>query len=131
KGYLEPCGCTSRPLGGIDRLAARVKALRSDGVPTAVIAAGDLWFGDGKDHGGVEGAEAQERLQAEALAAILEDVGLVALAPGPHDRAAGAETLESLARASGAAALGASDAELGKLVTVGSHKFGVVGALDA
>ena len=24
KGYLEPCGCTSDPLGGIDRLAAQI-----------------------------------------------------------------------------------------------------------
>src|SRR3954467_5460688 len=29
KGYLEPCGCTSRPLGGLDRLAARLAELRS------------------------------------------------------------------------------------------------------
>src|SRR5690606_9581947 len=30
-GYLEPCGCTSRPLGGIDRLAARLAEVRADG----------------------------------------------------------------------------------------------------
>ncbi len=41
KGYLEPCGCTSNPLGGIDRLAAEVQALRKDGVPLAVLVAGD------------------------------------------------------------------------------------------
>ena len=29
KGYLEPCGCTSDPLGGIDHMAAEVAALRA------------------------------------------------------------------------------------------------------
>src|SRR5690242_12845634 len=36
KGYLEPCGCTSRPLGGIDRVAARIAATRSAG-PTLTL----------------------------------------------------------------------------------------------
>src|SRR5690606_20561286 len=55
-GYLEPCGCTSRPLGGIDRLAAAVAAARQGGVPTLLVAAGDLFF-DGTSHG-VDVAEA-------------------------------------------------------------------------
>lgn len=49
KGYLEPCGCTSRPLGGIDRLAAQVSACRAQG-PTLTLMAGDLFF-SGQTHG--------------------------------------------------------------------------------
>ena len=49
KGYLEPCGCTSRPLGGIDRVAARVEATRAAG-PTLTLMAGDLFF-SGQSHG--------------------------------------------------------------------------------
>ncbi|MGD8605678.1 MAG: hypothetical protein PVH21_00195, partial [Myxococcales bacterium] len=30
KGYLEPCGCTSSPLGGIDHLAAQVRKLHEE-----------------------------------------------------------------------------------------------------
>ncbi|HJK95788.1 MAG TPA: hypothetical protein RMF84_01130, partial [Polyangiaceae bacterium LLY-WYZ-14_1] len=63
-GHLEPCGCTSRPLGGVDRLVAAAERLASDGVPTALVAAGDLWHDGGAagaDHGadlpGASGAE--------------------------------------------------------------------------
>ncbi|MEZ4246972.1 MAG: hypothetical protein R3B99_01825 [Polyangiales bacterium] len=50
QGYLEPCGCTSRPLGGIDRLAAKLQALAGE-APTVFVSAGDLWLapqGQGK-----------------------------------------------------------------------------------
>ncbi|MFW5920875.1 MAG: hypothetical protein ACOCUS_03465 [Polyangiales bacterium] len=40
QGRLEPCGCTSRPLGGIDKLAAHVGKVREDGGPTGMVAAG-------------------------------------------------------------------------------------------
>ena len=98
-GYLEPCGCTSRPLGGIDRLSARVSALREDGVPTLVVSAGDLFF-HGAPHGGdLERAREQERLRAETLVEILRRIGLDAAAPGPLDFSFGADAFTPLARA--------------------------------
>lgn len=81
QGYLEPCGCTSRPLGGIDRLAQRFTALSSE-APTLFVAAGDLWLAP-QAHG--PGAETQERWRAETLSEILKELGLDALAPGPAD----------------------------------------------
>jgi hypothetical protein len=91
KGYLEPCGCTSRPLGGIDRMAAKVAALRSDGAPTLVVVAGDTLFSG--DRHGVDRADAatQEIWKAEALASILEGLGVAAVTPGPLDLAHGAD----------------------------------------
>ena len=81
QGYLEPCGCTSRPLGGIDRLAQRFATLSAE-TPTLFVAAGDLWLAP-QAHG--PGAETQERWRAETLSEILKELGLDALAPGPAD----------------------------------------------
>ena len=82
KGYLEPCGCTSRPLGGIDRMAAKIKALRAEGVPLVTVAAGDTLF-DGVDYG--EGGEEQQLRKAETLVQVLNGLGVDAVLPGPHD----------------------------------------------
>lgn len=82
KGYLEPCGCTSRPLGGIDRMAAKIKALRDEGVPLFFVAAGDLLF-DGSDYG--EGGAEQQSRNAQTLVRVLNDIGLDAALVGPHD----------------------------------------------
>ncbi|MBK8590683.1 MAG: cytochrome c family protein [Sandaracinaceae bacterium] len=118
KGYLEPCGCTSRPLGGIDRVAARIAATRAAG-PTLTLMAGDLFF-SGQSHGphaaahGApdEGAPAadgangpsfaaraqagQDALNAEAVADVVARFEVAAALPGAHDRAE-PQALEALA----------------------------------
>ncbi|HEX4352305.1 MAG TPA: hypothetical protein VHZ95_05310, partial [Polyangiales bacterium] len=78
-GYLEPCGCQSRPLGGIDKAATQLAALRADKVPMLFVAAGDLLFGD-RPEGATsdEQAEKQERWKAESLVDILNRLGLTA-----------------------------------------------------
>ncbi len=97
-GYLEPCGCTSRPLGGIDRLAARLRALRAEGVPTVFVAAGNLFF-HGAPHGvDAERARDQEMWRAETVSQVLGRLDLAAAAPGPLDFAFGTEAFERLAR---------------------------------
>jgi len=99
-GYLEPCGCTSRPLGGIDRMAARVAALREDDVPTLMVMAGDVFF-HGAPHGGdMERARDQELFRAETLREILDRLDVAAAAPGPLDFSFGADRFAALARAS-------------------------------
>ena len=94
KGYLEPCGCTSRPRGGIDRMAARLSVLRR-GVPTAFVAAGDLFFSSG-GHGGLPGAETQEHWKAETLVDILNDLDLAAASIGSSDLSEGPEVFSAL-----------------------------------
>ncbi|GAB4213074.1 MAG: hypothetical protein OHK0013_36570 [Sandaracinaceae bacterium] len=97
KGYLEPCGCTSRPLGGIDRMAAEVARLRSDGVPTVVVSAGDLLFDGGGDYEvDRAGAETQQIWKAETLVDILARVGLAAAVPGGLDLRFGPATFAAL-----------------------------------
>lgn len=95
KGYLEPCGCTSRPLGGIDRLAAEVASLQET-APTLVVAAGDLLF-DAPSHGTQPaGAETQEIWKAETLVQILDRVGVEAASVGPLDLRFGPSVLHDL-----------------------------------
>jgi hypothetical protein len=96
-GYLEPCGCTSRPLGGIDRLAARLRALRAGGPPTVLLAAGNLFF-----HGAPHGADAarsvdQETWRAETLSSALTQLDLSAASPGLLDFSFGSERFARLA----------------------------------
>lgn len=84
-GYLEPCGCTSRPLGGIDRMAARIAALRAEGVPTLLVTAGDLLFHGPPPGADVERAAEQETMRAEAMRDILGRLDVAAAAPGALD----------------------------------------------
>lgn len=84
KGYLEPCGCTSNPLGGIDRMRRRLRELERD-APTAFLATGDLFFGN-ESHAGPASAQT-DLWQAETLVRILNEAGLDAATPGTLDAA--------------------------------------------
>ncbi len=96
EGYLAPCGCNARPLGGIDRMAAKVAEVRGHGQPTLLVAAGDLFFGS-EEHGfGGDGAEVQEIWKAELLVDIFEEMGLAAAVPGALDLSMGVDTFRSL-----------------------------------
>ncbi|MCB9632984.1 MAG: hypothetical protein H6721_12750 [Sandaracinus sp.] len=118
QGYLEPCGCTSRPLGGIDRLAAKLQAL-ADEAPTVFVSAGDLWLAP-QGHG--EAAATQERWRAETLVAILNDLGLAAAAPGPADLREGRERFMALREALGSPVL-AAGAHVGETVLPASTRI--------
>jgi predicted CXXCH cytochrome family protein len=84
KGYLEPCGCTSNPLGGIDRLAAQVRALREGDDPVILLLAGDTFF----DTGELEPARVdQAERNAKTLTSILNRLHVTAVLPGARDRA--------------------------------------------
>lgn len=96
-GYLEPCGCTSRPLGGIDRLAARIADLRQDGIPTVFVAAGNLFFQGAPEEAELERVRTQELWRAETVRDVLAGLELAAAAPGPFDFAFGTDTFEALA----------------------------------
>lgn len=135
EGTLEPCGCTSRPLGGIDKLASTLARLRHE-APTIFVHAGDLLF-DGRVHGGVDGADAnvQEIWKAETLTDVLSRLRLTASTAGRTDASMGLAELRALSTrarfpwlaeglAAGGTAIGPHEAPL---VTVGGVKIGVVG----
>jgi hypothetical protein len=96
-GYLEPCGCQSKLLGGIDRAAAKLNALRAERVPVLFVAAGDLLFGAPPEGATAEtDATTQETWKAETLVEIFNRLGLVAATPGHRDLGFGAAELERL-----------------------------------
>jgi hypothetical protein len=103
EGVLEPCGCTSHPRGGIDRLSAALQALRRDAQATLAIAAGESFT--------EAAAPAQERAQdtwkADTFAAVLSRFGIAALAPGARDCARAPERIATWARESHAALVSA------------------------
>ncbi len=130
-GALEPCGCVKDQLGGMDHFGALVTAGDARPKGQAVVSAGPLFFLDmelGADK------KAQEIQKAETIASSLKALGLVAMAPGRNDFAAGPEVLAKLRDASGAALLGANVAAEGGpaflkhiVKDVGGLKIGFVG----
>jgi hypothetical protein len=77
-GTVAPCGCTSDPLGGLDRLAARIRAERG---PSAVVQAGDLERDPAAPADLAKAAEAAAR--ASLLRETFSDLGL--WKPGVHE----------------------------------------------
>lgn len=127
-GHLEPCGCTSRPLGGVDRLAAAVEEARRRETPTLFVAAGDLFFSENHDSADVEGASTQEIWKAETLAALLNRMGLDAAAPGVLDLTYGETQLETLANEADFPLLGVPGEPTAVLREVRGTKVGIVAA---
>ncbi len=133
EGKLEPCGCTSRPLGGLDRTVTRAAALAEE-APSTLLAVGNVLFGP--PHGASEPAETA-RWQAETLLDILGAAGLTALTPGPSDLQYGLATLEALRADTDVPFLAANwtppspDAARpfpgSRVLTLGTHRVGVVG----
>lgn len=89
QGYVEPCGCTAEPLGGIARFSAAVEDARAAyGERVVVLDAGDLLFEK------LDDARPADLCQAEARVDLLLDAvrhnGLVATVLGPLDDVLGA-----------------------------------------
>lgn len=97
EGMLEPCGCQSRPLGGLDRAAALLSELRADGVPTVFVVAGDTFS---RPPAGTAPAtpvapsaasgtatDPTDDWRAETLSKALVQMGLVDVALGARDLA--------------------------------------------
>ncbi len=101
RGYLEPCGCSQRPLGGLDKLATVVGDARKDGVPTLVLSAGDLTVGTELRPDDADGARMQEELRAQTFAEAYHQMGVAAATPGPLDLALPAAQRDDLMKRSG------------------------------
>ena len=124
KGYLEPCGCTSDPLGGIDRLAAQIRSLRDGPAPVVFLIAGDTFF----DTATIESARVdQASRNAKTLTQILDGLKVAAVLPGRSDRAQPSDILDALKAASDFPWLAMQrDAELLR-VNAGDLRLAVVG----
>lgn len=92
EGYIEPCGCTADPLGGIARFAMIVNdfklALKNK---VALVDAGNLLF-DAPTR--IEADRCQDEKRIELLLSSLSTLGLKTTVVGPLDNARGVEFRE-------------------------------------
>ena len=89
QGYVEPCGCTAEPLGGVARFRAAVEdAHAAYGDRVVVLDAGDLLFEKPDDNRAADLCQAQARL--DLLLDSTKQSGLVATVLGPLDDVRGA-----------------------------------------
>ncbi|MEZ4254461.1 MAG: hypothetical protein R3A78_01905 [Polyangiales bacterium] len=96
-GTLEPCGCTSDPLGGIDRMAALVHRLESDGVPAALVVTGDTFYGSVGHLAAVGGEMPEQELwKSEVVAKALGAMPATVVLPGSADAALGDARVRAL-----------------------------------
>ena len=95
QGYVEPCGCTGDPLGGIARLAGVVEeARRVYGDRVFFLDGGDLLFEKPDDNAAVDRCQADAR--TELLVSTYARVGLAATLRGPLDDVRGKDTRDAL-----------------------------------
>jgi 5-methylcytosine-specific restriction endonuclease McrA len=92
---LEPCGCTSGQLGGVDRLARVVTRERADGAPTLFVVAGNSFRAAAERV--VAAAPAQQTWAADTLAELLGSLQVDAVGLGLDDLALGHARLAELA----------------------------------
>ena len=131
-GALEPCGCSKDQTGGLDHLAAFIRANESKVPHSVLLSAGPLLYIDAKlkdDHA------TQDRWKAETIAMVMKDLSLTAWAPGFNDWADGTASLRKQASQSGAALVGTGlqgvdDITATKRMTVNNVDIGIVGVSD-
>lgn len=87
RGTVEPCGCTSDPLGDISRFAALVRQTRQAGYAVGVVDAGNLLF---PESGLSEKEKPSANLRASFLAEQLEKLPLLGMGIGELDLISGA-----------------------------------------
>jgi hypothetical protein len=135
-GYLEPCGCQQRPLGGLDKLATVVAEARAGGVPTLLLAAGDFAQGTELRPEDADEARAQEAMRARTFVQIWAGLKPAAITPGPLDLALPAPALGELTNEAGfpwlvdnqlAAPKAKSPLATARVVDAGGHKVGLLG----
>lgn len=126
KGQIEPCGCTSDPLGDLARTAELIEAARAGSAPVLYLDGGSMLYPDIKIP---ENQRPQEKLKAGLLQKVMgKDLRIDGAGLGPYDLSMG----PGLALPRHAANLPAGSAiptaapELKKLGGIAVGVFGVV-----
>lgn len=95
QGYVEPCGCTGDPLGGVARLTALVGLARAaSGDRVLFVDAGDLLYEKPDDTAAVDRCQHEARTQL--LVSSYARAGLTATTRGPLDDVRGAAERDAL-----------------------------------
>ncbi len=134
EGYVEPCGCTAEPLGGVARYVAAVdEAKRVRGADHVLLLdGGDLLFERPDDN--LPADACQTKARHELLLDTYRKAGLAYTVLGPTDDARGAGYRDQLLAAHGLTTLHAGlpprdipGAQPAALVERGGVKVGLVG----
>lgn len=129
-GVTEPCGCTSRPLGGLDRMAGLI-AKRNDQGAFGLIFVGNTFYelDDPPGH-----LVEQEHEKAMAISRVLENLKPIGILPGQRDVEVGGSRLQEFAESfslpvfSGLRAPSKLRSKADSaLRTIGGHKIGIIG----
>jgi hypothetical protein len=125
-GTLEPCGCTSDPLGDVARYASVVRAARKTG-DVLPVDGGGLSFPEG---GAAPRERAGNELRAKFLATELGKLGLAAAGLADTDLAAGAAAVQPPRVAVNLSPVAGLVPATAVLRTVGGVRVGVFGVVD-
>jgi len=98
EAVLEPCGCQSKPWGGVDREANAVQAIRREGRAVVYVDSGNLLAPSKPVSPKMLKVY---RDKSSTIVKILSSMGLDVLAPGPADLALGLDHLRGLGQVSG------------------------------
>ena len=128
EGSIEPCGCTSNPMGDLARTVELVDSARKQGRPVAVLDAGSLLY----SHVTVPPSQqAQEKLKAGVIQdAFQKQLQVAAVGLGPFDLAMGTDSIKLPRQAVNVAAGQHVPIDPPKIVPVGGVKVGVFGVVD-
>ena len=126
-GTLEPCGCTSNPLGDVARYASAVRAARKEAGEVLLVDAGGLSFPEG---GASQRERAGNELRARFLARELGKLGLAAAGLADTDLAAGAAAVQPARLAVNLPAGASPKSAPSVLRTVNGVRVGVLGVVN-
>lgn len=124
QGTLEPCGCNSDPLGGIDRYATEVRAAQSKSSVLVLDGGNTLFSATGLSPQKLAAAKLKARFVAERLTAL----GLAGAGVGSGDLAGG---LNELRPPRLAANISGTPFRAGELLRRGTMSIGLLGVIDA
>jgi hypothetical protein len=127
RGQIEPCGCTTDPLGDISRTARMIADARAKG-PVVVVDAGSTLY----TRSPIPAQQApQEELKADLIASLYKDhLQVAALGIGPMDLATGPKSTRlprQVANANDPVIAG----DPPRVIEAGSAKVGVFGVVAA
>ncbi len=126
RGQIEPCGCTTDPLGDLARTVALVDQARAQG-PVVVVDAGSSLY----DLAKIPPHRAdQERLKADLIVTAYTDrLKVAAWGLGPSDLGLGAKAVRPARQAVNVAPSAGVPIEAPKIIEAGTAKVGVFGVI--
>ncbi len=128
RGNIEPCGCTSNPMGDLARLAAVVAKARAERPRVMVVDGGSTLY---QGFTIPDYLAEQERLKSDLLAnALSENLRAVAIGLGPYDLAGGAARVRPPRLAANLPEGSGIAAQASELVDVGGVAVGVFGVVS-